>query len=101
MVNRREVGFRPTARWGGRALAQAAGPATLRVTVVDPSSGVVVAAIVTVTGVDPSTSGRTIAPRVSLRSPICCPACTQFRPLQLFVSALNLTNRANYLGYSG
>src|SRR5688500_15296722 len=47
---------------GGRALAQAPGPATLRVTVVDPSSAVVVAAIVTVTGVDPATSGRTIAP---------------------------------------
>lgn len=47
---------------GARALAQAPGTATLRVTVVDPSNAVVVAAIVTVTGADPATSARTVAP---------------------------------------
>src|SRR5437899_1049531 len=45
-----------------RAFAQAPATATLRVTVVDPSSAIVVGATVTVTGIDDATKAATIPP---------------------------------------
>jgi hypothetical protein len=50
---------------GARAFAQAPAGGTLRVTVVDPSSAVVVGATVTVTGAEPATSGVTVPPALS------------------------------------
>jgi hypothetical protein len=91
-----------------RAFAQAPNNATLRVTVVDPSSAVVAGATITVVGVEDTTKGATIAPvqttddgiavvpgcgRVATRSRRRSPGSIPERCL-MFVCATATTNRS-------